>query len=76
MLNVEDRLEGRPIDPAATYRVTVNNFLASGGDGFSVLAASRPVADGGQDLDALEAYIARGTRVPPVGRVIDATPQN
>jgi 5'-nucleotidase len=69
-------LDGRPIDPAATYRVTVNNFLASGGDGFSVLAASRPVADGGQDLDALEAYIARGTRVPPVGRVVDATPQN
>jgi len=69
-------LDGRPIDPARAYRVTVNNFLASGGDGFSVLAASPPVADGGQDLDALEAYIAGGARVPAVGRVTDATPQN
>ena len=30
-------LNGRPIDPAASYRVTVNNFLAVGGDGFAVL---------------------------------------
>jgi 5'-nucleotidase len=69
-------LGGQPIDPAKAYRVTVNNFLASGGDGFSVLAASRAVADGGQDLDALEAYIDGGARVPPVGRVTDVTPQN
>jgi len=54
----------------------VNNFLASGGDGFSVLAASRPVGDGGPDLDALEAWIAGGARVPPLGRVTDATPPN
>ena len=73
---VSTTLDGRPVDPAATYRVTVNNFLASGGDGFSVLAASRPVADGGQDLDALEAYIARGVKVPGVGRVTDATPRD
>jgi len=69
-------LDGQPIDPARTYRVTVNNFLASGGDGFSVLATSHAVADGGQDIDAMEAYIARGVRVPPVGRVTDVTPQN
>ena len=30
-------LHGRPIDPAARYRVTVNAFLADGGDGFAVL---------------------------------------
>jgi 5'-nucleotidase len=69
-------LDGQPIDPARTYRVAVNNFLASGGDGFSVLADSRPVGDAGQDLDALEAYIARGVRAPEVGRVQDVTPQN
>ena len=69
-------LDGRPVDPAAAYRVTVNNFLASGGDGFSVLSASRPVGDAGPDLDALEAWIARGVRVPAAGRVIDATPLN
>ena len=30
-------LNGTPIDPAASYRVTVNSFLADGGDGFTVL---------------------------------------
>ncbi len=28
-------LNGTPIDPAATYRVTTNDFLANGGDGFT-----------------------------------------
>lgn len=69
-------LEGRPVDPAGTYRVTVNNFLASGGDGFSVLPGARVVADVGQDLDAFEAYIAGGVRVPALGRVVDVTPSS
>ena len=30
-------LDGKPIDPNGRYRVMVNNFLASGGDGYSVL---------------------------------------
>src|SRR5947208_2351905 len=30
-------LNGRPIDPGANYRVTVNNYLAVGGDGFIAL---------------------------------------
>ena len=32
-------LNGVPIDPAATYRVTTNDFLANGGDGFTTLTA-------------------------------------
>jgi hypothetical protein len=28
-------VNGTPIDPAGSYRVSVNNFLASGGDGFT-----------------------------------------
>ena len=43
---------------------------------FSVLAAARPVADAGPDLDALEAWIAGGVQVPATGRVTDATPRN
>jgi 5'-nucleotidase len=31
-------INGTPLNPAATYRVTVNSFLAGGGDGFAVLA--------------------------------------
>ena len=32
------RINGVPLDPAATYRVTTNNFLADGGDSFAVAA--------------------------------------
>ena len=56
-------LDRKPIDPARRYRVTVNNFLASGGDGFSVFAEVSEAFDAGLDLDALEAYLAR---TPPV----------
>src|SRR3954470_4080939 len=50
-------LDAKPIDRARSYRVTVNNFLASGGDGFSVLAEGTGAFDAGIDLDALEAYL-------------------
>lgn len=69
-------LDGRPLDPSATYRVTANNFIAAGGDGFGFLAAARPVAGGGLDLDALAAYLARGVAAPAEARVEDRTPAN
>jgi 5'-nucleotidase len=59
------RLNGRPIDPAAQYRVAVNNYLASGGDDLSAFTAGTDITDKGIiDLDALVAWIAPG-RVPP-----------
>lgn len=64
-------LAGQPIDPAGRYRVTVNNFLASGGDGFSALTAGRDAADSGLDLDAMEAWLKPGRKVPPLGRTRD-----
>ena len=64
-------LDGKPIDPAASYRVTVNNFLSSGGDGFSAFAAGRGAVDGGLDLDAMEAWLAKGQPVPELGRTKD-----
>ena len=66
-------LDGSPLDPAVAYVVTVNNFLASGGDGFSILAEGKMVVDGGLDLDALEAFIENGVQVPPLGRIVDVT---
>ncbi len=68
-------LDGKPIDPARTYRVSVNNFLASGGDNFTLLAAGRDPVDAGLDLDATEAYLATNPPVPTVGRITDVTPQ-
>ena len=62
------RLGGVPIDPAATYRVTVNNFLADGGDGFTVLREGASRLGGALDLDALAAYFAAHSPVAPGAR--------
>ncbi|MEU0335765.1 bifunctional metallophosphatase/5'-nucleotidase [Streptomyces sp. NPDC006193] len=51
------RLNGAPIDPAATYRVAVNSFLAGGGDGFPTLAQGTGDLVGADDLTALEKYL-------------------
>jgi 5'-nucleotidase len=50
-------LEGKPLDMAASYRVTTNNFLAQGGDSFTLLAKQRDAVTGGVDLDAMEAWL-------------------
>jgi len=68
-------LNGKPIDPARTYRVAINNFLASGGDNFTLLASGRDPVDAGLDLDATEAYLATNPRVPSLGRITDLTPK-
>ncbi len=68
-------LDGKPIDPARTYRVSVNNFLASGGDNFTLLAGGRDPVDAGLDLDATEAYLATNPPVPVLGRITDLTPR-
>ena len=67
-------LDGQPVDPAATYRAAVNNFIASGGDGFAFLARARPVGGGALDLDALETYLTDGVSAPAGDRVRDLTP--
>jgi 5'-nucleotidase len=44
--------------PTKTYRVTVNNFMADGGDGYSTLKKGTSRLGGAQDIDALTAYLA------------------
>ncbi|MFC4855303.1 ExeM/NucH family extracellular endonuclease [Actinophytocola glycyrrhizae] len=57
-------LNGQPIDPAATYRVTVNSFLASGGDNFFTLAeGTDPATTGDNDLTMLTAYIGANSPI-------------
>jgi 5'-nucleotidase len=58
-------LNGIPIDPAASYRVTVNSFLSDGGDNFFVLIQGTNRLGGAIDLDALEAYFVANSPVPP-----------
>ncbi|GAA1601636.1 bifunctional metallophosphatase/5'-nucleotidase [Actinoplanes couchii] len=58
-------LNGVPIDPAANYSVTTNDFLANGGDGFSNLTVGTGrVTAPGFDVDALVALLATGP-IPP-----------
>jgi 5'-nucleotidase len=66
-------LNGKAIVPDGRYRVTINNFLASGGDGYSVFTQGTDTSDGGLDLDALEAWLATDPKVPIVGRIRDLT---
>jgi 5'-nucleotidase len=55
-------LNGVAVDPAATYRVAMNDFLANGGDGFGLLTAgTNRVTSPGFDVDALVAYLGGPT---------------
>jgi 5'-nucleotidase/UDP-sugar diphosphatase len=56
---VKASVGGKPIDPAATYRIAINNFVASGGDGYPKVTAHPSYRDTGfVDADVLRAYIA------------------
>ena len=64
---VTDRmsLNGQRIDPAASYRVTVNNYLSVGGDGFTVLKEGTAPRFGVYDVDALYAYFQANSPIGP-----------
>ncbi|MFD4502008.1 bifunctional metallophosphatase/5'-nucleotidase [Streptomyces sp. NPDC058457] len=51
------KLNGTAIDPAATYRVATNSFLAGGGDGFTTLGQGTGDLVGTDDLSALAQYL-------------------
>ena len=67
----------RKADPSRMrrYRVSVNSFLSSGGDGYSVLTQGTDPFDAGIDLDALEAWLGTDPAVPAGGRLTDSTPR-
>jgi 5'-nucleotidase len=56
---VEVRKNGKPIDRRASYTMTVNSFLAAGGDKFTVLTQGRNQVTGPVDLEALVAYVQK-----------------
>ena len=64
-------LDGVPIDPARTYRVSVNSFMATGGDGFVTFKEGKDPVIGPLDLDALEALFRSSgvVQLPATGRV-------
>ncbi|MEU7556714.1 bifunctional metallophosphatase/5'-nucleotidase [Streptomyces eurythermus] len=72
------RLNGAPIDPAATYRVAMNAFLAGGGDGFPSLGQGKNPLVGTDDLAALVKYLTANSTpsaplAPPAANRITIT---
>ncbi|MEN9891226.1 MAG: hypothetical protein RLY78_1521 [Pseudomonadota bacterium] len=66
-------LNGVAIQPTASYRVTVNSFLADGGDGFAVLTQGGNRLGGDVDTDAFEKYLQAnpsGVAPGPVNRIV------
>ncbi|MER6321204.1 bifunctional metallophosphatase/5'-nucleotidase [Streptomyces coelicoflavus] len=61
------RLNGAPVDPAATYRVASNSFLAGGGDGFTTLGEGTNELVGADDLAAFAQYLtANSSATAPI----------
>ena len=58
-------LDRKPLDLAASYRVTVNSFLAGGGDSFPALKAGTDRRTGMMDVDALERYVQANPTLAP-----------
>jgi 5'-nucleotidase len=66
------KLNGVVLDPADTYRVTSNSFLASGGDNFTTLGkGTNRVTTGDNDLTMLVNYFAKYTPI-----TADTTPRS
>lgn len=60
-------LNGEPIVADQTYRVTMNSFLAEGGDSFAAFKAGTNRLFGELDVDAFEDYLAEfGTQAAPL----------
>ncbi|MBB1073588.1 bifunctional UDP-sugar hydrolase/5'-nucleotidase [Rhodoferax sp. 4810] len=54
------RVAGQPLDAAKTYRLTINNFQAGGGDGYPKLSNHRSFVNTGfVDADVLRAFISK-----------------
>jgi 5'-nucleotidase len=58
-------IDGVTVDPSVSYRVTVNSFLADGGDNFLVLRDGTDRLGGDVDVDALEKYFVAFSPVAP-----------
>jgi 5'-nucleotidase len=65
------KIDGRAVQAGDRVRVTVNSFMASGGDGYSVFNEGTERVTGIMDVDALEAYVQAQPelQVPASGRI-------
>jgi len=70
-------ISGVEVQPTDEFRVTMNNFMATGGDGYGVFNEGSDALGGAQDIDALIAYFKAnepgGIAVPAGGRIVPVT---
>ena len=61
----------KPLELTHAYHVTMNSFLASGGDGFSQFKQAPTVSGGELDIDALSDYLRQhpGIKPPATDRI-------
>ena len=59
------KIDGVSVDPGSSYRVAMNNFLATGGDGFIVFNQGTDQLGGEVDIDALVNYFLKNSPVSP-----------
>jgi 5'-nucleotidase len=71
-------VSGAIVAPTDSFRVTMNNFLATGGDGFTVFNEGTDALGGAQDIDAFVAAFhaaePAGIAVPPLNRIVAVAP--
>ena len=65
-------VDGVPLQPDRVYRVTVNDFLASGGDNFTMFIEGRNRQVGERDIDLVQALLRATPSLapPPLGRIL------
>jgi 5'-nucleotidase/UDP-sugar diphosphatase len=72
-VEIADGQSYAPIKPDATYRVVTNNFMLTGGDGYSVLQAGANKLDTGFiDVDVTAEYVRAHSPISPAvqGRIL------
>lgn len=60
------RLDGRAIAPTDEVRITVNSYLAAGGDGFRILREGRDRVGGPLDIDAFTDFLKTQSAARPL----------
>lgn len=66
----EVKVDGQPLDLQRNYRVVVNNFMADGGDGLSVLRQGKDRVPLGVDIDAMVEWLSEN----PAGAMAQIEP--
>jgi 5'-nucleotidase len=61
-------LHNRPVEPGRSYRVTVNAYLAAGGDGFAPFTQGADRLTGVYDVDALFGYFKAHSPIAPAAQ--------